>query len=190
MKIRPIYFVIILLLILYPLMMSNRTKPVEIKKNMPSIVYNDSKEFINQVNICADYLEKDMDKSLYIPRKILLAQAILESDYGNSRFALEGNNLFGVMTFDLTKPHLKPKNDTNSNFGAKSYETKCDSVYDYMQVLNHGTAFKEFRALRQNMILNNNLDVLNLVTTLTKYATNPNYVYLLQQIIKSLNKNY
>ena len=121
-----------------------------------------------------------------VPREIIIAQAVIESAYGTSRFAKEGNNLFGVMTFNLDEPHLKPSNNKNSKFGAKIYQNKCESVKDYIIVLNTGSAFNHFRELRFQMLKNDNLDVLVLVETLTRYATNPNYIKLLKKTIKSL----
>ena len=156
----------------------------------PKFEYKNKKEFIESLNICANYHDNNININLQIPRKILLSQAILESNYGTSRFAKEGNNLFGIMTFNLNEPHLKPYNDTSKKFGAKVYETKCKSVKDYINVLNNGSSFKDFRKLRQSMIENKNFDELYLVTTLNKYATNPDYIHLLQKTIKSLNKNY
>ncbi len=90
------------------------------------------------------------------------------------------------MTFNLDEPHLKPKGNKNSKFGAKVYQNKCESVKHYIVVLNTGSAFKEFRELRFQMLKNDDLDVLILVKTLTRYATNPNYVKLLKKTIKSL----
>ena len=158
----------------------------KIKTKKPDFVYNDSKEFVESLHSCINWIEQDRTKWQNIPREIIIAQAIIESDYGTSRFAMEGNNLFGVMTFDLEVPHLKPSNNLNSKFGAKKYRNKCESVNDYIKVLNNGSAFKEFRKLRFKMLKENNLDVLILIETLGKYATNPNYIKLLRNKIKSL----
>ncbi len=38
---------------------------------------------------------------------ISVAQAILESDWGRSRFAVEGNNYYGIIETDNTEPHMK-----------------------------------------------------------------------------------
>ena len=157
-----------------------------IQPKQPDFIYNDSKEFIESLHSCINWIEKDRTKWQNIPLEIIIAQAIIESDYGTSRFAMEGNNLFGVMTFDLEVPHLKPQGSKNSKFGAKIYQNKCESVKDYIKVLNHGSAFKEFRELRFKMLKENNLDVLILVETLGRYATNPNYIKLLRNKIKSL----
>ena len=41
----------------------------------------------------------------------MLAQAIIESNWGKSRFAIEGNNYFGIRTWDDNVPQLKPLKD-------------------------------------------------------------------------------
>jgi len=158
----------------------------KIQAREPDFVYKDSKEFIEALTECIQWIEKNTTKWQNIPREIIIAQAVLESDYGTSRFATEGNNLFGVMTFNLDEPHLKPSNNKNSKFGAKVYQNKCESVKHYIVVLNTGSAFKDFRELRFQMLKNNDLDVLDLVETLNRYATNPDYIKLLKKTIKSL----
>ena len=158
----------------------------KIESRDPEFFYNNSKEFIKSLNDCINWIEKNTTKWQNVPREIIVAQSVLESDYGTSRFAIEGNNLFGVMTFNLDEPHLKPIGIKNSKFGAKVYQNKCESVKHYIVVLNTGSAFQEFRELRFQMLKNDDLDVLTLVGTLSRYATNPNYVKLLKKTIKSL----
>ena len=89
------------------------------------------------------------------------------------------------MTFNLDEPHLKPLGNKNSKFGAKIYQNKCESVKDYIIVLNTGSAFNHFRELRFQMLKNDDLDVLD-AKTKERYATNPNYIKLLKKTIKSL----
>ena len=143
----------------------NMNTKMEVKQ--PELVYNDSKEFIESLNTCIDWIEKDRTKFQNIPRAIILAQAIIESDYGTSRFAMEGNNLFGVMTFNLDEPHLKPYKDENSKFGARVYPNKCESVKHYISVLNNSSAFENFRELRYKMIKEDN----------SSYIINDNFKY-------------
>ncbi len=158
----------------------------KIEARKPDFIYNNSEEFIESLNECIDWQERNTTIWQNVPREIIVAQAVIESAYGTSRFAKEGNNLFGVMTFNLDEPHLKPKSNKNSKFGAKIYQNKCESVKDYIIVLNTGSAFEDFRQLRFQMLKNDDLDVLVLVETLTRYATNPNYIKLLKKTIKSL----
>jgi len=157
-----------------------------IKARQPDFVYNDSKEFLSTLKSCIKWIEKDTNVYQNVPHEITIAQAVIESDYGTSRFSNEANNLFGVRTYDLSLPHIKPLNNPQSKFGLKKYKTKCDSVADYIKILNNGFAFEEFRELRFKMIKNDNLDVLILVETLSRYASNPNYIKLLKKTIKSL----
>jgi len=160
----------------------------KIEARQPDFVYNDSKEFIIALENCIKWIEKDTNIYQNVPREITIAQAIVESDYGTSRFSKVANNLFGIRTYDLSTSHVKPLNQPESKFGLKKYETKCHSVKDYIKTLNTGSAFEDFRELRYKMIKNDNLDVLLLVETLSRYASNPNYVKLIQKTIKSLNE--
>ena len=162
----------------------NHKKPIMARQ--PDFVYNDSKEFIKTLNDCISWLEKDTIIYKNIPREITIAQAVLESNYGKSRFATQGNNLFGIRTWDLDTPHLKPFGNPKSIFGVKVFETKCDSVKDYIRILNTGSAFEEFRQLRFKMIKNDNIDVYALVEKLNRFATDPDYVKLVKATIKKL----
>ena len=158
-----------------------------IKARKPDFKYNNPEQFIDSLNDCIFWIEKDLNKYQKVPHEIIIATAIIESDYGTSRFAINGNNLFGIRTYDLSIPHIKPFDNPDSDFGVKKYETKCDSVKDYIHTLNSSFAFEEFRELRFKMIKQGNfIDVFKLVEKLKKYASNPNYVNLLKKTIKSL----
>jgi len=157
-----------------------------IKARKPDLVYNDSKEFLSAIESCIKWVEKDKNKFQIVPREIIIAQAVIESDYGTSRFAKEANNLFGIRTYDLSVPHVKPLNQPESKFGLKKYKDKCDSVVDYYKVINNGHAFERFREVRYQMVLLDEIDVFELAETLERYASNPNYVNLIKKTIKML----
>lgn len=157
-----------------------------IKARKPDLVYNDSKEFLSALESCIKWVEKDKNKFQIVPREIIIAQAVIESDYGTSRFAKEANNLFGIRTYDLSLPHVKPLNQPESKFGLKKYKDKCDSVVDYYKVINNGHAFERFREVRYQMVLLDEIDVFELAETLERYASNPNYVNLIKKTIKML----
>ena len=164
----------------------NYKKPIMAKQ--PEFTFNDSDEFISALESCINWLEKDTIIYQNIPREITIAQAVIESDYGRSRFAKQGNNLFGVRTWDLKTPHIKPFNDKNSIFGLKVYETKCDSVKDYIRILNTGSAFEDFRELRFKMLKIDNIDPLLLVEKLNRFATDPDYIKIIKKTIIKLRK--
>ena len=69
--------------------------------------------------------------------------AIIQSAYGTSRFATEGNALFGVRTWDLDNvAHMKPWH-INAKFGVKNTKPKCGSVADVIDILNRHPAYEE-----------------------------------------------
>ena len=179
-----LWLIILILVIIQTTLGQDMDKTIKARK--PDLVYNDSKEFIIALESCIKWVEKDKNKFQVVPREIIIAQAVIESDYGTSRFAKEANNLFGIRTYDLSIPHLKPLGQPDSKFGLKKYKDKCDSVVDYYRVINNGTAFERFREVRYQMILLNEIDVFELVETLERYASNPNYVELVKKTIKRL----
>ena len=164
----------------------NYKKPIMAKQ--PEFTFTNSEQFISALESCISWIEKDTTIYQNVPREITIAQAVIESDYGRSRFAKQGNNLFGVRTWDLKTPHIKPFNDKNSIFGLKVYKTKCDSVKDYIRILNTGSAFREFRELRFKMLKKDNIDPLLLVEKLKRFATDPDYIKIIKRTIIKLRK--
>ena len=104
---------------------------------------------------------------------ISVAQAILESDWGRSRFAKEANNFYGMIQTDKTEPHIK---SLNSDIILKVYGNKCESVADYIELLNTSSAFAEYRDLRLKQVLSDNVDIHEVIKTLKNYAVDPEYV--------------
>lgn len=81
-----------------------------------------------------------------IPASLVLAQAILESGWGTSRFATEGNALYGEHVSNAsTKPYIKSK-------GGSAKVAKFDTIYEatksYVGNLNSHRAYAELRKLR------------------------------------------
>ena len=164
----------------------NYKKPIMAKQ--PEFTFTNSEQFISALESCINWIEKDTTKYQNIPREITIAQAVIESDYGRSRFAKQGNNLFGVRTWNLDQPHIKPFNDNTSIFGLKVYKTKCDSVKDYIKILNTGSAFQEFRELRFKMLKTDSIDALLLVEKLNRFATDPDYIKIIKKTIIKLRQ--
>ena len=69
----------------------------------PAFQYKNNREFIVELQRCIDYHNQFIPKNQRIPDEMIIAQAIIESDYGTSRFAVEANNL-------LDLEHLRKKN--------------------------------------------------------------------------------
>ena len=117
---------------------------------------------------------------------ISVAQAILESDWGRSRFAKEANNFYGIIETDKTEPHIK---SLNSNIMLKMYGNKCESVSDYIELLNTSSAFKEYRELRVRQYMSDNVDVFQIIETLENYAVDPEYTKKLLAVTLGLFEN-
>jgi Bax protein len=151
--------------------------------NVLPVINTDTKsQFVYTLSKCIDKIYETTDISKQIPKELIIAQAALETGWGKSRFANEGNNLFGIRTFNKDSEWLLPVTWDQTKWigwGVKVYETRCDSVKDYVRILNEVFAYEEFREARSN-----GADVYQLADTLTKYATKKNYTSLIKQVIK------
>ena len=88
-----------------------------------------------------------LNKINSIPISLILAQSIIESGWGGSRFAQEGNALFGQWTWK-NDDGIKPKENLDANFSVKSFDSLLDSVNSYILNLNTHPAYKELRNFR------------------------------------------
>ena len=120
-----------------------------------------------------------------IPVSLALAQAAKETGWGTSRFAQEGNALFGQWTW--SGEGLKPK-DSDKNEGHKvmKFNVLQASVRAYQRNLNTHSTYKEFRKERAKLRDEGKaLDSIVLSRYLNEYAETGNqYVEVLQKIIK------
>ena len=161
--------------------------------NEPSFEYTNSKEFIIELNKCVDFLNYHTPPSKRVPIQMVTAQAALESAWGKSRFAVEANNLFGIRVFKSTKKHLLPQGvEEWPGWGVRVFETKCNSVKEYIRLLNEHPAYKEFRELRAELLKDGELlDAKALVKTLDKFSTTEDYdkrvINIMGKVEKVLN---
>ena len=151
----------------------------------PDFERENNQTFINSVGACVNYIYNTTTDIIPVNFEILLAQAALESGWGNSRFALEGKNLFGVRTYDLREPHMLPSNNPKK-WGVRVYMHECDSVQHYIDIINNGSAYEKYRELRDNGVS----DSLKYVETLGSYAADKKYFPKLRSIIKKLRTEY
>ena len=126
-------------------------------------------------------LQKRMD---IIPVSIALAQAAKESGWGTSRFALEGNAIFGQWTW--TGQGIEPLNK-GKHEGHKilRFPILRASVKAYKNNLNTHKVYSEFREKRSKLRKRNRkIKGTELTDTLDKYAqTGKEYTKILEQII-------
>jgi len=119
-----------------------------------------------------------------IPSSIALAQAAKESGWGTSRFALEGNAIFGQWTWSGTgiAPLMR---DESKNHKILRFPILRASVKAYQNNLNTHKSYIKFREKRKNLRKKNKkINGLELTKTLTNYAQTGNeYTKILSQII-------
>ena len=120
-----------------------------------------------------------------IPVSLAIAQAAKETGWGTSRFAQEGNALFGQWTW--SGEGLKPKEaEEGEGHKVMKFNVLQASVRAYQRNLNTHSTYKDFRKARAEFRdLNKPLDSMELSKYLNKYAETGNqYVEVLQKIIK------
>ena len=123
-----------------------------------------------------------------IPVSLALAQAAKETGWGTSRFAQEGNALFGQWTW--SGEGLKPKDaDQNEGHKVMKFNVLQASVRAYQRNLNTHKSYKDFRKARAELRDQGlPLDSLVLSEFLKNYAETGNqYVEVLKKIITQNN---
>ena len=120
-----------------------------------------------------------------IPTSIALAQAAKESGWGTSRFALEGNAIFGQWTW--SGQGIAPLDrESNKNHKILKFPILRASVKAYQNNLNTHKSYSKFRQKRSVLRdKNKKIKGLELTETLNNYAqTGTEYTKKLNQIIK------
>ena len=180
--------------IILPLILEENNLIVLDRKRLFSILNknNNSKKEINWLNRkFKQYgvLNKDIPtlkvRMDIVPVSLAIAQAAKETGWGTSRFALEGNALFGQWTWsgDGIKP-AGAENDTKHK--VMKFNVLKASVRAYQRNLNTHSSYKNFRQLRAQLRDDSEkLDSLLLADQLDNYAeTGKEYTKILKQIIK------
>ena len=151
----------------------------------PRFEYHTNKEFIQALNKCIDYINLDLPYTQRINRELMLAQAIVESDYGQSRFAREGNNLYGIRIW--SKEGMLPyKQHESIEWRVRIFHHKCDSVKNYIDILNTKSVYSEFRKVRDWTF---NKDPIAMAKALDNFSTNKEYEKHVVEVINKLRNN-
>ena len=152
--------------------------------------YKTKKEFIKELGYCVDYINFTTPVDKRVPIEMLVGQAVLESGWGQSRFAKEANNLFGIRVFKSTAPHLLPLGvEKWQGWGVRVFKTKCDSVKEYIRLLNEHPAYEDFRTMRTQMQATNQpLDSVKLIKTLKAFSTTTDYASRVINMMSKIEK--
>ncbi len=84
----------------------------------------------------------------YIPASLALAQAAIESGWGRSRFAREGNNLYGEWCFRDGCGLVPQARAGGARHEVRVFASAGDAVRSYMHNLNSHRAYRELRDIR------------------------------------------
>lgn len=106
--------------------------------------------FVNRVdystNVKWELLKRRID---IVPIELALAQSANESAWGTSRFAIEGNAMFGQWSFSREKAGMIPKKrDPKSKYTVAKFPSVAAAIKSYFKNLNTHPAYLEFRILR------------------------------------------
>ena len=136
-------------------------------------------------------IEKLMLRVNIIPEKLVLAQAIIESGWGSSKYSKSINNYFGIHchTPGCGEP---PSAVENPKFWVKSFPSIEDCIEEYIWLLNTGFAYEDLRNIRFKLEQEGNFpDAPALAKGLERYSEKGSeYISLVRSIIKNyLPKN-
>jgi uncharacterized FlgJ-related protein len=122
--------------------------------------------------LTAGVLEELLDHRLHpVPISLVLSQAAEESGWGTSRFAAEGNALFGQWTWGSNSIRPEQQRAGLGDYGIAAFETPLESVAAYMLNLNTHPAYEELRARRADMVHEGErISGWELANTLTRYS--------------------
>ena len=161
-------------------------RAAELIPKLPNFEHENNQQFLENIGMCVKFIEYTTSDVIPVNKELLLAQAALESGWGTSRFAKEGKNLFGIRTYDLREPHMLPWKDKRVKWGVKVFKHECDSVMNYINILNNGSAYEKYRQLREDGID----DPYILVETLDAYASDKHYFSKIKSILTKIRKEY
>ena len=121
-----------------------------------------------------------------VPASLALAQAANESAWGKSRFAREGNNLFGIWTYDEDKGIVPRRRTPGKKHLVRKFDSVGESVRYYLHTLNSHPAYESMREIRAGMRASGRApDALLLAAGLTRYsAKGEQYVELIREMIR------
>lgn len=130
-----------------------------------------------------DVLLKRVDA---VPPSLALAQAAIESGWGTSRFAQQGNALFGQWTYEAGTGIVPAGRAEGATHEIKTFPHLLDAVRAYLRNLNTHAAYRELRTRRARMRAEGKpLDALALADTLIRYSERgQDYVDSLKSLIR------
>lgn len=173
-------FVLILYVISQPLESNRSRREEQLSENLSR------EEFLIQL---APYAQ-EVSASHGIRPSLLLAQAALESNWGQSQLAQQSNNYFGIKSKsgrEYSTQEFRANEWEEIRTAFKEYDSPYDSVVDYANLLKNGTSWNQ--ELYQEVIEATNYQAAAFALTEAGYATDPNYAEKIIEIIEQYELN-
>ena len=160
-----------------------------LKNNFENINRNQAlwlNKMLSSYKVSSNSIDDLITKVDIIPVSIALGQAAIESGWGTSRFAMEGNALYGQWSWKAGSGIVPKERDANEVYEIKSFLSLSNSVASYMKNLNTHQNYINFR-INRNLLREHNIPISGsyLYKYLDKYAVDSNYSDTLKRIIDS-----
>ncbi len=151
------------------------------EKDMSFRQYLWAKEMFDTYRVPFGEWERLLRRVNGVPVAIALAQAAIESGWGSSRFAVEGNALFGQWVWGNDALGIVPElRDAGETYSVRKFDSPYHAVKAYIHNLNTHSAYKAFREARVEKA-----DLNVLLQGLSVYSEErQTYVNLLQSVIR------
>ena len=109
------------------------------------------KKLFNEYKVKNNDLAELKKRIDIVPISLAIAQAAIESGWGTSRFAKEGNAYFGQKIIGIKVNGIRPNDSENPLIKVRIFENLNDSVKAYLNNLNTHFAYKNFRKSRNEL---------------------------------------
>jgi Bax protein len=157
---------------------NNRIKTLR-QSLMAARQHNNRKAFVKRIaeqyNVAWSENNQDWNKLLervdIVPLQIVLAQSAIETNWGRSRFALEGNNFFGQWCHVKNCGMVPERRSSGKKHEVERYNSINASVRSYLKNINTTRAYYPLREIRRRLRETGQaLDALALAGGLKKYS--------------------
>jgi uncharacterized FlgJ-related protein len=156
-------------------------------KKFANISEKDKSDFVNHVVDCYDWYYKFESKNseFVLPVELVVAVAIHESNYGTSRFAVEGYNYYGIRTSsDDPDEYMVPAQAPDVKVA--KYLHNCNSVWAFIKLISYSSHYSDaVDMIKENP---NNIDYKKVLKSINeKYSTSENWPGRVAHIISELD---
>ncbi len=127
---------------------------------------------VDSASINPEHLDRLLQRVDVVPPPLALSQAAIESGWGRSRFARQGNNIFGEWCFEPGCGIVPKGRSKGTRHEVARFKSPAGSIRSYVHNLNTHPAYVDFRvARRRQRSSRDTLDAHALAGKLTAYST-------------------